>query len=336
MLRLSSRENRTSVTLYTMATMASVICLLHNFGNLGFGDPTSPRGADGKECPASSPIYVAMRSQRFHQSLVVSLAVIFPMLVEAIFDNIKGLTESTKYSPTRHGMLTRTSIVLVSVVSDILLYYSSSVGDDKEGHPFMMWSTLMIHETFRIAAIYDFLQRYGSPTVTSTDAILMLGIFVLRALKPYGWSSGLITAVFSDFASYWKAASVTLSVAPWVLITTHFFKFLTMLLTKNHTTVEERYCFKYISAVYFCFSFYLAFHLIFGPLYICDFDAMYLSVYSHISAAFAFLVCLVHNRIAQQEVEEIHNALEMKRLFVRYVSHEIRTVRQPTTYDCDG
>ena len=92
------------------------------------------------------------------------------------------------YSLKRDGMLTRTSIVLVSVVSDVLLYYSSSAGAGSVGHPFMMWSTLMIHETFRIAAIYDFLQRYGSPTVTSVDAILMLGIFILRALKPYGWS----------------------------------------------------------------------------------------------------------------------------------------------------
>ena len=184
--RLSSRENRTSLTLYSMATLASIICLMHNVDNLGFGDPSNrAKGADGKECPASSLIYIGMRSQRFHQSLVVSLAIIFPILVEVIFDHIRPIND---YSLKRDGMLTRTSIVLVSVVSDIVLYYSSSAGDASIGHPFMMWSTLMIHETFRIAAIYDFLQRYGSPTVTSIDAILMLGIFILRALKPYGWS----------------------------------------------------------------------------------------------------------------------------------------------------
>ena len=123
--------------------------------------------------------------------------------------------------------------------------------------------------------------------------------------------------------SYWRTASISLSIAPFVLITIHFFKFLTTLWSKTQTqtqaTVEEQYCFKYISAVYFCFSFYLAFHLIFGPVYICDFDAMYLSVYSHISAAFAFIVCMVHNRIEKQIVVNIHHALEMKRLFVRYV-----------------
>ena len=184
--RLSTRENLTSLLLYSMATLASIICLMHNVDNLGFGDPSNrAKGADGKECPASSLIYIGMRSQRFHQSLVVSLAIIFPILVEVIFDHIRPVND---YSLKRDGMLTRTSIVLVSVVSDIVLYYSSSFGESSVGYPFMMWSTLMIHETFRIAAIYDFLQRYGSPTVTSVDAILMLCIFMLRALKPYGWS----------------------------------------------------------------------------------------------------------------------------------------------------
>ena len=135
--------------------------------------------------------------------------------------------------------------------------------------------------------------------------------------------SGLTQYLFRDFVSYWRTASISLSIAPFVLITIHFFKFLAALWSKSQTqtqtTVEEQYCFKYISAVYFCFTFYFAFHLIFGPVYICDFDTMYLSVYSHISAAFAFIVCMVHNRIEKQIVQNIHHALEMKRLFVRYV-----------------
>lgn len=271
-------------------------------------------------CPLNSSIHTGIQSAVFRESLLISVAIIFPMFIDLVFDTLGHFSvvfnSHCSYST---GLSTRWALILSSLLSDLilLLYVVPS------GHSQLMWTIHIMRETLRIFAIYDYLQQHGGPT---WNPKLVLAKVTLVGV---GQCARMISFSMFDYQSYWGKLSVMINCVFFVLVGMHFIKFSKLLWKYSNESIiitsDQYRCFKYISTVLFYSMISILIFLMFGPRPVCDLDGIYLAVESYHNCGACFLLAMFHSRRSQLEIFTSTNSLELKRMFVRYVSHEIRT-----------
>jgi hypothetical protein len=151
-----SESEQASVIIYFIASVTCIICIIPIIPSF---DQNLSIHTD--MCPLNSSVHKGIQSAGFRESLLISLAIIFPMFVDLVFDTLGyfsvGFNSHCSYST---GLSTRWAIISSSLLSDLilLLYVVPSA------HSQLMWTIYIMRETVRIFAIYDYLQQHGGPT----------------------------------------------------------------------------------------------------------------------------------------------------------------------------